>query len=492
MSEEVGFRRPLEKQILMAKTNWVMIGLGAVAVGGALAVWKRARAGAQEKSVDGPRVVIVGGGFGGMYAAKTLANAPVRVTLIDKNNFHLFQPMLYQVATGELPADDIAAPLRAVLAKQRNTQTLMGEVTGVDVGAKEVILANKRVPYDTLVLATGSHYNYFGHPEWQRVAPSLKTVEDAVTIRAKVLQAFEAAEGETDPERIRQLMTFVLVGAGPTGVELAGSIAGLARQTLAREFRHIKPADARIIIVEAVDHVMSGFPKDIAEATQKQLDRLGVEVRLNAEVTNIDADGIDAGGQRISSRTVLWTAGTVGTDAGKWIGAPMDKKGNVKVNGDLTVPERPEIFVIGDVAAVKAPARNFFGAKKPDPMPMPGVAQPAIQEGEYVGRVIAARAAGRPAPPPFVYWDKGQLAQVSRGFSAVDLGVYRGTGFFPWLLWLAVHIFYLIGFGNRLMVLTQWAITALTFQRGGRLFPQALAADVPQPETQRSGAEAVV
>ncbi|MDQ2688390.1 MAG: NAD(P)/FAD-dependent oxidoreductase [Armatimonadota bacterium] len=478
----------------MARTNRALVALGAAALGGACGLWKLARdaARAKVKSNTGSRVVIVGGGFAGLYAAKALADAPVQVTLIDKNNFHLFQPMLYQVATGELPADDIAAPLRAVLAKQPNTEVRMAEVTGVDVAAREVEMAGRRVPYDVLVLATGSHYDYFGHPEWQQHAPSLKTVEDAITIRAKILQAFEASEEETDSEKIKQLLTIVLIGAGPTGVELAGAISGLVRRTLAHEFRRIDPTQARIILVEATDHIMGSYPLDIAKPTQKQLDRLGVEVKLNAKVEAIDADGVTAGGKRIASRTVLWTAGTVGTDAGKWIGVETGKKGQVKVQPDLTVPGHPEIFVIGDVAAVKAPSRNIFGILEPKPKTMPGVAPPAIQEGEYVGRVICARAEGRPAPPPFLYWDKGTLAQVSRGFSAADLGVVQLTGFFAWLLWLSIHIFYLIGFGNRLLVLMQWAVTALTAQRGGRLFPQGLAADVPKPSTERSGADAAV
>lgn len=478
----------------MPNRNNTLLLLGAAAAAGAYSLWKLARGAARTKVTPnmGPRVVIVGGGFAGLYAAKALADAPVQVTLIDKNNYHLFQPMLYQVATGELPADDIAAPLRAVLSGQPNTEVRMAEVTGVNVDAREVEMAGQCVPYDVLVLATGSHYDYFGHDEWQQHAPSLKTVEDAVTIRSKILQAFEAAEQETDPEKVKQLLTFVLIGAGPTGVELAGAISELAHQTLAKEFRRIDPKQARIIIVEAVDHIMSGFPPDIAKATRKQLDRLGVEVRLNAKVEAVDAEGVTAGGKRIASRTVLWTAGTIGTDAGKWIGVETGKKRQVKVQPDLTVPGHPEIFVIGDVAAVKAPARNIFGLVEPKPKTMAGVAPPAIQEGDYVGRVIRARAEGRPAPPPFLYWDKGTLAQVSRGFSAADLGVVQLTGFFAWLLWLSIHIFYLIGFGNRLLVLTQWAVTALTSQRGGRLFPQALAADVPKPSLERSGADAAV
>ena len=439
-----------------------------------------------------PHVVIVGGGFGGLYAARALASAPVQVTLIDKNNFHLFQPMLYQVATGELPADDIASPLRAILQNQKNVDVRMAEVTGVDAESREVLMGSRRLGYDTLILATGSHYNYFGHPEWQQVAPSLKTVEDAVSIRSKILQAFEAAEQEPDPERVKQLLTFVLIGAGPTGVELAGSISDLIHGALGKEFRHIDPAAARIIIIEATDKIMASFPDEIAAKTRRKLDQLGVELRLGAKVEDIDADGVTVGGERIPSRCVLWTAGTQGSDAGKWVGAPTDKSGRVKVEPDLSVPGHPEIFVIGDTAAVTAPARNLFGVRKPEPEPMPGVAQPALQQGKYVAGVVRRRLQGLPPSPPFEYYDKGNLAQVSRGFAAADLGVLRFAGFFAWLVWLGVHIFYLIGFGNRLLVLIQWGVTALTAQRGGRLFPQALAPDVPKPDAQRSGAEAAV
>lgn len=434
-------------------------------------------------------VIIVGGGFAGLYAARALATAPVSVTLIDKNNFHLFQPMLYQVATGELPADDIAAPLRSILAKQKNAEVLMAEVTGVDTAKREVDISGRTLPYDTLILATGSHYNYFGHPEWQQIAPSLKTVDDALTMRGKVLQAFEAAEVEAakpDPDegRVRMLLTFVLVGAGPTGVELAGSIQQLISETLDHEFRHIKVTSAKVIIVEAADRIMAAFPEDIASKTKAHLEKMGIEIRLHAKVEEVTEEGITASGQHIPARTVLWTAGTVGSDAAQWVGAETAKDGRAKVGPDLSVAGHPEIFILGDTAAVTAPATNLFGIRKPDPMPMPGLAPPAMQEGSYVAKVIRRRVKSLPAPPPFRYWDKGNLAQVARGFAAADLGFARFVGFFAWVMWLGIHIFYLIGYGNRILVMLRWAVTVLTSQRGDRLLPQNSAPDVPKPATQ--------
>ncbi len=426
-------------------------------------------------------VVIVGGGFAGLYAARALGAAPVKVTLIDKNNFHLFQPMLYQVATGELPADDIAAPLRAVLAKQKNTEVLMAEVTGVDVAAKQITMGKRSLSYDTLILATGSHYNYFGHPEWQQIAPSLKTAEDAVAIRSKILQAFEAAEQEPDPDRVKALLTFVLVGAGPTGVELAGSIRELITQTLAGEFRHIKPDSAQVIIVEAGSRILSAFPEDIAAKTKRHLEDMTIELRLNTKVEAIDADGVTASGQRIPARTVLWTAGTIGSDAAKWVGAETDKDGRAKVGPDLSLPGHPEIFVLGDTAAVTAPVRDLLGRKKPHPEPMPGLAPAAMQEGSHVAKVIRSRVAGRAAPSPFEYWDKGNLAQVSRGYAIIDLGFVKFVGILAWLIWLGVHIFYLIGFANRLLVLFQWGVTVLVSKRGDCVLPEQFAPDVPKP-----------
>lgn len=426
-------------------------------------------------------VVIVGGGFAGLYAARALADVPVDVTVVDKNNFHLFQPMLYQVATGELPSDDIASPLRATLARQKNTEVLMAEVTGVDAANRQIKMGGRTLPYDTLILATGSHYNYFGHPEWQQIAPSLKTVEDAIAIRSKILGAFEAAEEEKDPERIRQLLTFVLVGAGPTGVEMAGSIRELIQQTLAKEFRRIDPKSARVIIVEAGKRILAAFPEDVAAKTQRHLENMGIEVRLNAKVETVDHDGVTASGQRIPCRTVLWTAGTIGSKAADWVGAEKDHDGRAKVGPDLSVAGHPEIFILGDTAAVVAPTRDLIGRKKPKPEQMPGLAPPAMQQGGYVAKLIRRRVSGQPALPPFEYWDKGSLAQVSRGYAVADLGFVRFAGLLAWLIWIGIHIFYLIGFANRFLVLFQWGVTALTSNRSDRVLPQPLASDVPEP-----------
>lgn len=426
-------------------------------------------------------VVIVGGGFAGLYAARALGDAPVDVTVVDKNNFHLFQPMLYQVATGELPADDIAAPLRATLAHQKNTEVLMAEVTGVDAANRQIKMGGRTLPYDTLILATGSHYNYFGHPEWKQIAPSLKTVEDAVAIRSKILGAFEAAEQEPDSERVRQLLTFVLVGAGPTGVEMAGSIRELIQQTLAKEFRHIDPDSARVIIVEAGKRILAAFPEDIAAKTQRHLEDMNIEIRLNAKVEVVDESGVTASGQRIPCRTVLWTAGTIASQAAEWVGAEKDHDDRAKVGPDLSLPGHPEIFILGDTAAVVAPTRNLIGRKKPKPEQMPGLAPPAMQEGGYVAKLIRRRVLGQPPLPPFVYWDKGNLAQVSRGYAVADLGFVKIVGLLAWLMWIGIHIFYLIGFANRLLVLSRWGITALTSNRDDRVLPQPLAPDVPTP-----------
>ncbi len=440
-------------------------------------------------------MVIVGGGFAGLYAARALATAPVSVTLIDKNNFHLFQPMLYQVATGELPADDIAAPLRATLAKQKNIEVLMAEVTGIDVAARKVEMAGQSLTYDSLILATGSHYNYFGHPEWQQIAPSLKSVDDALAIRGKVLQAFEAAEVEAgkqdaDPDKVKALLTFVLVGAGPTGVEMAGAIRELIDETVSSEFHHIRASDTQVIIVEAAGRILSMFPEETAAKTKAHLEKMGIEIRLNAKVEDVTEDGISASGQKIAARTVLWTAGTVGSDAAKWVGAETEKDGRAKVGSDLSVSGHPEIFILGDTASVKAPVRDLVGRPRPEPEEMPGLAPPAMQEGRYVAKVIRRRAKSLPAPEPFEYWDKGSLAQVSRGYAVADLGFARFVGFFAWLIWIGVHIFYLIGFGNRLLVLLQWAVTVLTSKRGDRILPQNLAPDVPKPDTPQPAAQA--
>jgi NADH dehydrogenase len=429
--------------------------------------------------LTGPRVVIVGGGFGGLYAARSLAGAPVKVTLIDKRNYHLFRPMLYQVATGLLSADEIAGPLRSILSRQNNVDVLLGEVTGVDTQKRVVCLTQHEVPYDFLVLATGVQYNYFGHDDWAQIAAGLVSLSDADRIRAKVLLAFERAEeiaalglGQPGSPQIQQLLTFVLVGAGTVGVEMASTLAEMARMALARDFHHIDPRSAQILLYEAAPRVLPTYPEVLSAKAQRHLEKLGVKVYANTRVTNVDAGGITADGQRVPASTVLWSAGVLASPAGRWLNAAVDKSARIIVNPDFSVPGHPEIFAIGDTAHVVAPSRNLLGIRSREPMLMPGVAQPAIQEGRYVARVIRSRVAGTRAPAPFWYWDKGDLAIVGRTYAVADLRFLRFSGFPAWLLWAVVHIYFLIGFANRLFVLLQWGLAFLTKQRQVRVFPE--------------------
>jgi len=418
----------------------------------------------------------VGGGFGGLYAARALAGAPVSVTLIDKRNYHLFRPMLYQVATGLLSADQISGPLRSILARQRNVEVLMDEVTGIDAQQRRVHLSDSDLAYDYLILATGIQYNYFGHDDWRQDAPGLESLDDADLIRGKVLLAFERAEemaalGQGTPQEIQQLLTFVLVGAGTVGVEMASTLAEMSRMALAHDFRHIDPRSAQILLYEAAPRVLPTYPQELSAQAQRHLESLGVKVHTNTRVTNVDADGIEADGQRIHAGTVLWGAGVLASPAGRWLGAETDKSGRVFVNADLSVPGHPEVFAIGDTAHVVAPSRNLLGIRSQEPMVLPGVAQPAIQEGEYVAKVIRRRVSGRPAPPPFWYWDKGDLAIVGRIYAVADLRFVRFAGFLGWLLWAVVHVYFLIGFANRFFVVLQWGFAFLTKRRQVRVFP---------------------
>ena len=421
------------------------------------------------------RVVIVGGGFGGLYAARALAGAPLSVTLVDKRNYHLFRPMLYQVATGLLSADEIAGPLRSILSRQRNVEVLLDEVTGIDAGKRLVRLTQFDLSYDFLILATGIQYNYFGHDDWRQVAPGLESLDDADLIRGKVLLAFERAEemaalGQEAPETIQQLLTFVLVGAGTVGVEMASTLAEMSRMALTHDFRHIDPRSAKILLYEAESRVLPTYPEVLSAKAQRHLEMLGVQVHTNTRVTSVDADGIVAGGRRILASTVLWGAGVLASPAGRWLGAAVDRSGRIMVNSDLSVPGHPEVFAIGDTAHVVAHARNLLGIKSKQPMPMPGVAQPAIQEGQYVARLIRRRVAGRASPVPFWYWDKGDLAIVGRTYAVADLRFLRFTGFPAWLVWAAVHIYFLIGFANRFFVLLQWGLAFVTKRRQVRVF----------------------
>jgi NADH dehydrogenase len=426
-----------------------------------------------------PRVVIIGGGFGGLYAARALAGAPASVTLIDKRNYHLFRPMLYQAATGLLSADEISGPLRSILSREKNIDVLLGEVTGVDTHKRTVRLEQYDLPYDFLILATGVQYNYFGHDEWSRIAPCLVSLSDADRIRAKVLLAFEQAEElaalehvQTTSPQIQSLLTFVLVGAGTVGVEMAGTLAEMSRMALPHDFRHIDPPSARILLYEAASRVLPSYPEVLSAKAQRHLEQLGVKVHTSTLVSSIDADGIIANGQHVSAATVLWSAGVLASPAGRWINSTTDKSGRIIVNSDLSVPDHPEIFAIGDTAHVVAGSRNLLGIKSNEPMLMPGVAQPAIQEGRYVARLIRCRVAGTKPPGPFWYWDKGDLAIVGRTYAVADLRFLRFSGFPGWLLWAVVHIYFLIGFANRFFVLVQWGLAFLTKRRRVRVLPE--------------------
>jgi len=438
--------------------------------------------------VETPRVVVVGGGFGGLYAARGLVHSPVRVTLVDRHNYHLFRPMLYQVATGLLSADQIAGPIRSILRKQQNVEVLMAEVSGVDTRGRRVLVDDGgSFPYDYLVLATGIHYNYFGHEAWKELAPGLDSVDEADRIRGKVLSAFETAErlaasGTADPETLNELLTFVQVGAGTAGVEMAGTIAELVRMTLARDFRHIEPRVARIVLLEAGPRILPTYPPPLSEKAQRHLEGLGVEVRTGAPVEKVDATGVIVAGARLRSRTVLWSAGVVASPAGRWLGAETDRAGRVKVNPDLTVGDHPEVFAVGDTAAIVAHRRNLIGIRSREEGPLPGVAQVAIQGGRYVASVIRRRVQGVPPPAPFCYWDKGELAIVGRTYAVADLKLVRFSGLLAWLLWAGVHIFFLIGFANRLLVMLQWGISFLTKRRGVRIL-----SDLNQELTQPRG-----
>ena len=424
-----------------------------------------------------PRVIIVGGGFGGLAAARALRGAPVRVTLIDKRNYNLFRPMLYQVATGLLSDDEISGPLRSILSRQKNIDVLLDEVTGISATQRIVRLKERDLAYDFLILATGIRYNYFGHEEWRRFAPGLESLDDADLIRSKILLAFERAEqmastAQAPAEEIRRLLTFALVGAGTVGVEMAGTLAEMSRMALAHDFRHIDPRTARILLFEAGPRILPTYPEVLSRKAQRHLESLGVEVFTSARVMNVDSDGILVGGERVPAATVLWGAGVVASPVGQWLGAETDKSGKIMVGRDMSVRDHPEVFVIGDTAHVVAPVRNLLGIKSPSPMLMPGVAQPAIQEGKYVAEVIRRRVEGSAQPRPFWYWDKGELAIVGKTYALADLRFIQFAGFAAWVVWAVVHIYFLIGFANRLFVLLQWGLVFLTKHRRVRVLSE--------------------
>ena len=409
------------------------------------------------------RVVIVGAGFGGLAAAKALRNAPANVVLIDRTNHHLFQPLLYQVATSVLTPSQIATPIRGILRKQNNTIVILGEVTGVDKDQKLVFVSdadrgNVPISYDYLILATGSTHSYFGHNEFEQFAPGLKSLADAEAARNKILQAFELAEAEDDPARHRDLLTFILVGAGPTGVEMAGALAVFVRSSLKSEFRRIDPASARIVLIDMAPRVLGSFSEDLSEAAKARLEKLGVEVRLGHSVDQIDADGIMVAGERIASKTVIWTAGVAPSPAGKWLNVETEGGGRVRIQKDLTVPGHVEIFVVGDTASLYQNGR-----------PLPGVAQVAMQQGRYAAKVIHNRIVGKRPPDPFSYFDKGNMAVVGKGFAVLQSGKVQVSGFGAWLTWAAVHLQFLATSSLRLTVFLQWIWTFVTGQRGDRL-----------------------
>lgn len=413
-----------------------------------------------------PHVVIIGGGFAGLNAARGLKHAPVDVTLIDRRNFHLFQPLLYQVATGALSPANIAAPLRAILKRQKNTTVLLGEVSTIDTERKRVHLADGEIPYDTLILATGAGHNYFGNRDWQTFAPSLKTVEDATTIRRRILLSFEAAEREEDEERRRRLLTFVVVGAGPTGVELAGAISEISRYTLAGNFRRVDPSEARVMLLEGADRVLLPYPEELSEQAKQSLEELGVEVHLGTFVKEVSSSGViaekDDSLEQIPAETILWAAGVkasgLGAKVAEDLDAEVDKAGRVTVNHACQVPGHPDYYILGDLAA----------HPDGDGGTLPGIAPVAIQQGAYVAKRIKRMARGRQAKP-FRYRDHGMMATIGRAAAVADLGWAKIHGLVGWILWLFVHLMYLVRFENRLMVLMQWGWNYLTRNRTARL-----------------------
>ena len=406
-----------------------------------------------------PRIVIVGGGFGGLFAAKALRKADADVLIIDRSNHHLFQPLLYQVATAGLSPANIAAPIRSVLSRQKNVEVMLAEVVGVDTETREVVLRDRRVHFDYLILATGAMHSYFDHPEWEPHAPGLKSIDDATRIRAKILTAFEMAEMERDPVVQRAWLNFVIVGGGPTGVELAGSIAELAKRVLARDYDHIDPSTARIMLVEATRRVLPYFSEKLSQTARKSLERLGVEVLTGTKVEQIEDSFVIANGEKIATKSVLWAAGVLASPAAKWLAVEPDGAGRVPVGPNCEAPGHSNVFVIGDTMVMRD--------EKGDPLP--GVCQTAMQQGGYVGKLILRRLVGKPDSRPFRYNDKGSMATIGRAAAVASVKGLEFGGFFAWMLWLFIHILYLIGYANRLLVLIQWAWAYITFQRGARL-----------------------
>lgn len=424
-------------------------------------------------------LVIVGGGFGGLYAAKALRRADIDITLIDRRNHHVFQPLLYQVATAALNPSDIATPIRKILRSQRNVRVVLAEVMGVDAPGKKVLLDGGEVPYDTLILACGATHSYFGRDDWAKIAPGLKSIEDAVEIRRRVLLAYEAAELTADPALRKAWLTFVVVGAGPTGVELAGALKEIGTHALQKDFRRIDPAEARVILVEGADRVLPPYVPELSAEAERELSALGVEVQKKARVTNIDEGGVQIGDERIDAKTVLWAAGVAASPLARSLGVELDRAGRVPVEADLTIKAYPDIFVIGDMAAAKD-----------DGKPIPGVAGAAVQEGKHTANNVLRKIEGQPMQP-FHYEDKGSLATIGRAAAVADFGKIKLHGFLAWLAWLFIHVLLLIGFRNRFIVVFQWAWTYFTYQRGARLItgetPHLLGPDAHSFRTLTAG-----
>ncbi|MGE5199123.1 MAG: NAD(P)/FAD-dependent oxidoreductase [Rhodospirillaceae bacterium] len=422
-----------------------------------------------------PRVVIIGGGFGGLYAARALRRAPADVTVVDRTNHHVFQPLLYQVATACLAPNDVAYPIRVVLSGQRNTTVMLAEATALDAAARQVILDDGQLAYDYLIVAPGARHSYFAHPEWEEFAPGLKTMEDALAIRRRVLVAFERAERERDPERRRACLTFVLVGGGPTGVELAGAIGEIACSVMARDFRRIDPRETRTILVEAGPRILPTFPASLSEKAERSLRRLCVEVRTGASVTDVSRDAVTIGGERVRAGTIIWAAGVQPSPLARSLGVPLDRAGRVIVAPDLSIPGHPEVFVAGDLAA--CPDR--------DGRPLPGLAPVALQQGRHAAQNLLRAMRGQPMLP-FRYRDRGTMATIGRAAAVADIHGLRLSGLPAWLTWCFVHILWLIGFRNRFVVLFEWAWAYVTRQRSSRLIvggepPKAPPAGPPAP-----------
>jgi NADH:ubiquinone reductase (H+-translocating) len=415
-----------------------------------------------------PRVVVVGAGFAGLQAAKALAETPVQVTLVDRRNHHLFQPLLYQVATAALDPSEIAAPIRRIFRGQHNVEVLLGNVHAVDPGSKKVVMADGELSYDYLILATGAGHSYFGHDEWAPFAPGLKSLEDAFCFRRKILLSFEAAERDHDPQDLKRLLTFVIVGGGPTGVELAGAMAEISMRSMTADFRKIDPKSARVILLEGAERILPTFPEDLSEKAAAQLAKLGVEVRTGAQVTLVDEEGVKIGDEQIASLNVFWAAGVSASPLGQTLDVELDHAGRVAVEPDLSVPGHPEIFVVGDLASLKSQGR-----------PVPGVAPAAMQEGNHAaGNII--RALERRPSEPFRYIDKGTLATIGRAAAVADMRGVHLSGFVAWIAWLAIHIWYLIGFRNRAVVMLDWARAYLGNERQVRLIPDEVDRVLPE------------